>query len=689
MSTSSPTNASNTHEIPSVMQVLTDPLVLKISGYTENANHASLASALIHDIEQLDPALFPIDDKSLLQTHLPELTRALLYSIYLFQYDAKRDFLNKEYYKQKYIEKMAEIKAKLGDEPLKQLLRRLMSVSMQQGKAIFASLYHANTYCDHAYTFLSYYQRAEELGHNYAYLYEDNNGVNHNILELNDHITNRGSSYYRVPIRVVDKEIDQRLIGEILIPTNDKEGQIESPEQTVYICWAGTHSKQTLLADTERSAGEETYRKHESQVLPQIINTLNNYAESIGRPLNVVFTGHSLGAAYAQLSFHSLQRAIARKLAMLEPEEDFAKKINQESTQFTKDLAPTSYTALHIDKIPYVDTIDPNTIRNMRVDVWNAIGVVSAVEDSSNKLCRILVDKGISQAGNFGMVHGDALQTVGKGTVLSDIANNGALLSILKVTTRYSFGVTSKTSTAVGTILAGKALGNLLFPLVGGIIGGLLAGGISLFTMAYHSMQAHKQFHFVGSESTLPSSYKLLLSSVPGHVDDIVQELNSKSVLINSSALLLSKLNLGDHQRSVDLDFRTLVMTNDIAGMQRALEKIATFYTGTFIDYTSIKDSEGNTPLHYIAVTNNIALWQVIAEFKYRNLKTHQMFDCLAKNHIELTPIDVAATAGHVELVKAIGQSLLADSLHFNQEKLDQLIQFAESKISKAIVPHY
>lgn len=669
-------------------QALLHPLVQQISGFTENANHRSLSGALTSHIEQIEAAILTREEKSLMQKHWQDLISAMLYSIYLFQYDMKRDFLNKEYYKQKYIEKIVEIKLRMGDEPFKQLFGRLISASMHQEQAFFAILYHANTYCDQAYAFLSRYQRAEELGHNYAYLYEDNNGINHNILELKDHITNHGTRYYRLPIRVVDKDIDQRLIGEILIPTNDKEDQIESPEQTVYICWAGTHSKKTLLADTERSAGEETYRKHENQVLPQIISALNNYAESIAKPLTVIFTGHSLGAAYAQLSFHSLQRALARKLAMLEPDEFFAKVVNQESMNFTKELAANSYNALHIDKIPFVDTIDPNNIQSMGVDVWNAIGVVTAVEESSNKLCRILVDKGIKQTGNFGMVHGDVLQTVGKGTILSDLQNNGALVSVLKVTTRYSMGVTSKTGTALGTILTGKMIGNLLFPVVGGVIGGLLGGGISLFTMAYHSMQAHKQFHFTGTENALPSSYKLMLSSIPEHVEDILQEINSKSILINASALLLSKLNLGDHQRSVDLDFRMLVMNNDIAGMQRALEKIATFYTGSFIDYTSIKDNEGNTPLHYIAATNNLALWQVIAEFKYRQLKTHQIVDFTAKNGIDLTAIEVAATAGHLDMVKAMMQSHLADAAHYNQEKCDALLQKAQTKICKVVIPH-
>lgn len=688
MSINSISLSTTLNDVPIVAQALAHPVVLKISGLTENANHASLSEALTSHLQRIEPTLLTDDEKSLLTTHWNKWISALLYSVYLFQYDAKRDFLNKEYYKQKYIDTISELKQNMGEETFKQMFSRLISASMHQEHVFFAMLYHTNTYCDQAYAFLSRYQRAEELGHNYAYLYEDSNGINHNILELKDHITNRGTSYYRVPIRVVDKDIDQRLIGEILIPTNDKATQIENSEQTVYICWAGTHSKKTLLADTERSAGEETYRKHENQVLPQIISAINNYAESIAKPIHVIFTGHSLGAAYAQLSFHSLQRAIARKLAMLEPEESFAKAINTESIQFTKDLAPNSYTALHIDKIPFVDSIDPNSIASMGVDVWNAIGVVTAVEESSNRLCRILVDKGIKQTANYGMVHGDVLQMVGKGTILSDIPNNGATVSVLKVTTRYSMGVTSKTGTALGTILAGKVIGNLVFPVVGGFIGGLLGGGISLFTMAYHSMQAHMKFHFSGNESALPSSYKLLLSSIPAHVDDLLQELNSKSVLINNSALLLSKLNLGEHQRSVDLDFRMLVMNNDIAGMQRALENISTFYTGSFIDYTSQQDIEGNTPLHYIAATNNIALWQVIAEFTYRQLKTHQIVDFTVKNVIELMPIEVAAIAGHIDLVKAMAQSHLADAIHFNQDKIAALIQQAETKICKIVIPH-
>lgn len=354
-----------------------------------------------------------------------------------------------------------------------------------------ALAYHETAYFDAT---LEPFRMSELIGHILAYKVAKNENQYQRFV-IKDHAGNIIHSYrieeisVEHPTKDSSYERDKKLMGCILIPEYGENDATEKP--VMYICWAGTYSTQTLLADFERSACEESYRRGEDQILAKIIPAINDLAKKTGQSVEIIVTGHSLGAALAQLCYHSLQRILALSIK----NKEILKTVRQLENQFKSELdncAAKFNFSLHQRSLNHL-SLATDTVSSMSCDVWNATGVLDPVAKHSNELSRLLVQEvGIFQSGRFGIVGGDIVQTTGQSMILNDVGNNLATVIIFKLephTTRMTTSVLGLLGGGFSGAVIGGAIG---FPIVGGI----LLAGVTAAAFFTTKLDAHMMKHF-------------------------------------------------------------------------------------------------------------------------------------------------------------------------------------------------
>jgi hypothetical protein len=276
------------------------------------------------------------------------------------------------------------------------------------------------------------------------------------------------------------------LVGEILVPMDPKESQ------KIFINWTGTHSVCTALADFEKTPGEESYRREEKRILQQINDVIKNYYKKTNLKANIVVTGHSLGGSIAQNTWNSIQRMIARHF--------------YEDGLSNKPAYKSFYHAIYLDidtnenqgclKLS-CDQLSEHYIESLTLGIWNSSGVLKAVEKNSHQLAQIVYYSGVKQRALFGMVEGDPIQTIGEGTILSNVDSDFVEISLLKINSSYKDHICKSSSILGSTVVAaaGCLLSTPMTTACGLTMGMLLS--------AKKAMDAHTANHFVNKESPL------------------------------------------------------------------------------------------------------------------------------------------------------------------------------------------
>jgi ankyrin repeat protein len=170
------------------------------------------------------------------------------------------------------------------------------------------------------------------------------------------------------------------------------------------------------------------------------------------------------------------------------------------------------------------------------------------------------------------------------------------------------------------------------------------------------------------------SDYKMLLALAEGD-DNLTKLLETGYKKFNTTTAYGAKS---------EATFVELVKMKDIKAIQHYLEKIKTYYTGSFYSYTSLTDAKGDNVLHIIAQTGDMDLWEILANYSYQpwlggEYRIEHFFDFSQKNAKGLTPIEIAAKMGHVDLVNEL-ESIYRRLSIFSEERLDQLVEKAYTK---------
>lgn len=430
----------------------------------------------------------------------------MLYAKYLLQ--SSRSDQQLEYVNQ-FKEKISYLMAKYTD------FHQLMDAMIDIGGIfkIVPLAYHEIAMHDEA---LVEFRASELVGHNVAYKVAKNEDKYKRVVVV-DKAGKVLENYSIKEIKVIknDKR-DLGLKGLILVPETEKN----QPITPLYITWAGTHSNASMNADLERTPGEESYRLGEDQVLKQIITTI----EEINKPVKIVICGHSLGGALSQLSFHSLQRIIAKNIK----NEELQKKVTFFDEKFCQKLSKITPHHRDLSEIK----IDPSLIKELSVDVWNSAGVLTPVVDHSNELAGLLVYSGIPLYANFGLVGGDMLQAIGQGCILNQVNANGVKIKILKIN--------PSALTSVATL---GAAGLTFFGSVGLFASFVCLGAIIVKALKDKKV-AHTKHHFINGMRP-EDAYVVYNSHYPDgslNIEEckiIANELSSKSTSVVDKGMQL------------------------------------------------------------------------------------------------------------------------------------------------------
>lgn len=271
------------------------------------------------------------------------------------------------------------------------------------------------------------------------------------------------------------------LVGEILTPA---EGNDDSK---VIVSWTGTRSAHSALIDLESAPGEESYRASEHIILAQINVAIALVADRTKRPVEVVFTGYSLGGAVAQLTLNTCQRAIATNMLEFANEcadHEFAHTLYQINSCFKTQILLESKTK-EINDVPFNCRSHFHHVDLLSLGVSAHAGVLKAVERNSNALEPILEKAGIHHVARFMILKGDLVPKIGPGTVLTETER--ADVAILQ---GYPAEPTFKQMTQYA--VTGASLGAMVGPVTA--TAGALVGFCA--PLAKATLQAHTNYLF-------------------------------------------------------------------------------------------------------------------------------------------------------------------------------------------------
>ncbi len=496
-----------------------------------------LSKAVIEPLKQLslntEMSERILNDESLKKAFL----NVLLYGNYFFGYEKNQTEKNR--YSKLFKENMLILDKALGSENIEVLLKAsadskdlLRMIPLAYGEILAQD------------QLLEPFRTAEIFGHYIPYLVAENPEAIKTEFQILNQEDKLIESYKIKEIKVMTADLEGKLIrdegvmGSILVPDNLETAE----EPTVYICFKGTDSTATALADIQIRAGAESYRKSERQILEQIITELKSYQAQlpVGKKLKIVLAGHSLGGAYSQLCFTSLQRILAQEIAASDEElklvlDGIEQKFIEKETLLTGVNHQKSIGDLVLDK---------NKIAGLSLCVANPAGVSNSVQDFSNALSSILVENGIYQKGHYLKISGDVVGVTGQG-ILSNVPDNKAEVSVLHI----DMGTTGALSTVMGVVgapstamlLSGQAAGP-----VGLMVGGT-ALALAVARAVYDKNKSHTEYQF--KETDKPTNaYSLYCShnaDGTANIEDclkISEQLSNQSWLVNIGSSLLSSI---------------------------------------------------------------------------------------------------------------------------------------------------
>ena len=267
------------------------------------------------------------------------------------------------------------------------------------------------------------------------------------------------------------------LIGELLVPENIAPGKTN----TLHINFAGTHSAATVGADLEASAGSASFAAYEEHFIQELAYRIRELAPSPPEKLQLVFSGHSLGGAYAQMAFHAVQKALLNNILPLD------------------------------------------AVEKMTLGVWSATGIFQSVADESNVFAEQLSKLGVRQRALFALVEGDPVSATGEGSLLSTVNPEFAQVELLKVDAGHG-GTKKRLALGATTAVAAATIGAIALPVV-------LGAG---YLTANNAAKAHTRINFNGQEDL--AKFQYFNNQNPQDLQKIAKKLNNKSRFMNMQA---------------------------------------------------------------------------------------------------------------------------------------------------------
>lgn len=457
-----------------------------------------------------------------------------------YLYFDSRDVDNRIKYATHFLQKMDALVNILGAEKFKQYLK---SIEHCHDDDCFLRVIllayielrrHANI--------IKQFARAEYICHEVIYKIAHEEGkFNTLIMQGAEHLEKY--AIQEIIVNLPDGTRDQALKAAIILPIYDDDKVPAEP--AIEIAWAGTCNNATTNANFQVNPGEISYRCGEYEIMKQIIAAIKTFSDRYQRPVRINVSGHSLGAAYAQLCTESLNRVIARSVEDAELrsqvskyEDEFERELLARVPEYQEMSSLLSHNHLMLEH---------QAIAAVSVSIWNSTGVLTAVTNSYNRIAPFLKNKiAVPQYAYIGMVFADPVQATGDSMIWDKLENNGIVVHVLKIVTPTM----GKGATAVGISGSSLFTTSLGIALIGTGIGLTAGAAVGMAGLAYafrKRVEAHTMKHFlsdfVSLEQMIKVPYRLFSSHhiFGGHnmsetvgIPKINAQLHDKSLILNS-----------------------------------------------------------------------------------------------------------------------------------------------------------
>jgi hypothetical protein len=270
------------------------------------------------------------------------------------------------------------------------------------------------------------------------------------------------------------------IAGNILIPDTKTEST------RIYVNFRGTqlHIFSSVHLNFEHCAGEESFYTHFNQIMGQIDSLIGQVSNEKKKPIQLIFSGHSLGGALSQHAHFAAMLLAAKALR-----EDLIKEdvdlCTQESIQLTKEGFKQYLTS------KYQITQKMKTFEHFaKVDLfelhsWGMAGVSKTIESCSNIFADILHDNGKKIRARYGYNTLDLVPRCGEANTLSDCKGDVACVVI----SDQSLNVTR-------SIVSGCIDGVVAGTLFGGPYGAVVGATTAVVKGLAPINDAHNNFHY-------------------------------------------------------------------------------------------------------------------------------------------------------------------------------------------------
>lgn len=316
------------------------------------------------------------------------------------------------------------------------------------------------------------------------------------------------------------------IAGNILIPDT------KTDTTRIYVNFRGTqpHIMSTVHLNFEHCAGEESFYKHFNQIMGQIDSLIGQVASEKKKPIQLIFSGHSLGGALSQHAHFAAMLLAAKALQkdLVKEEVDIS---TQESIKLTEEgfrqYLASKYQLTHkIEKFEHFAKVDSFALQS-----WGMAGVSKTIESCSNIFADILHDNARKISARFGYNTLDIVPKCGEANTLSDCKGDVACVVI-----------TDKNLHVGRSLVSGCIDGVMAGTLFGGAYGAVVGATTAVAKGLAPINTAHNGFHYGPLGELLANKeYKVYQNTTEAGKKAIKEAFDNKLPILQQPLLIKAK----------------------------------------------------------------------------------------------------------------------------------------------------
>lgn len=314
------------------------------------------------------------------------------------------------------------------------------------------------------------------------------------------------------------------IVGNILIPAPSNE------TTRIYINFRGTqpHVMSSVHLNFEHCAGEESFYTHANKIMRQINDLIGQVSGKEKRPVQLIFSGHSLGGALSQ---HAHYAAMVQSALVIGVEQQ---KVTKGVTKLRTYLSGQYKLSHQFEILRNFAEVDALVLNS-----WGMAGVSNTIGNSSNVFANLLQSSNKKIKGRFGYNTLDVVPRCGESNTLLDC--NGDVACVV---------ISDENANMTRTLVSGCIDGVV----AGSVFGGVYGAAVGVTTAVVKSLTpisaAHNTLHYGPFGELLANKeYKTLQNTTPEGKRAIVDTFDNKLTVLQKPLLVKAKsalLKVGD-----------------------------------------------------------------------------------------------------------------------------------------------